>query len=165
MQSLQIAPAESSRRHMRIAVAICLAVLCLTGALFAQTARVPIKPGRIYVGSFGMGDDAEHLKLALAYELGRAGFKVADFEQQADSILTGLIVTRVEGGRPLKRVTVFLKDKAGKPVWNEDIGSTSSASRSDQDAIRQRAQDIATALKKDSAASKASPAAKSSQKK
>lgn len=144
---------------------VCVAVLCLVGVLCAQTPRAPIKPGKIYVGSFGMGDDAEQLKLALGYELGRAGFKVTDFEPQADSTLTGLIVTRVEGGKSVKRVTLFLKDKSGKQIWNGDIGSTSTASRSAQDAIRLRAQDIAQALKKDSAPTKASPATKSAVKK
>ena len=150
---------------MRSVLVTCLAVLCLVGGVLAQTARVPIKPGKIYVGSFGMGDDAEQLKLALGYELSQAGFKVADFEQQADSKLTGLIVTRMEGGKSVKRVTVFLTDKTGKQIWNGDIGSTSSATRSAEDSIRQRAQDIAKALKTDAAAPKATSAAKTTSKK
>lgn len=150
---------------MRVVTGMCVAVLCLASGVFAQTARVPIKPGKIYVGSFGMGDDGEQLKLALGYELGRAGFKVADFEQQADSVLTGLIVTRMEGGKSVKRVTVFLKDKTGKQVWNQDIGSTASANRTAEDSLRQRAQDIAKALKQDSVPPKPVPAAKSAPKK
>ena len=134
---------------MRSVAAACALVLALTVSGWA--ANAPIKTGKIFVGSFGMGDDGEQLRLALGYELGRAGFKVVDFEQQADSTLTGLIVTRVEGGRPVKRVTVFLKDKAGKQLWNQDIGSTSTAA-SEADGIRRRAHDIAGILKKDASA-------------
>ena len=123
-------------------------------ASYAQSARTPVKPGKIYVGSFGMGDDAEQLKLALGYELTLVGFKVVDYEPQADSTITGLIVTRVEDGKPVKRVTVFLKDKKGKQLWNQDIGSTSNATRNDEQGIRQRAHDIARMLKQDSAQNK-----------
>lgn len=116
----------------------------------AQSSQPPLKTGKIYVGSFGMGEDAEQFKLALGFELTRAGFKVVDFEQQADSTLSGLIVTRVDGGLPVKRVTVFLKDGTGKQLWNQDIGSTSSSTRDGKEGIRRRAQDIAKALKQDS---------------
>ena len=133
-----------------IAVTVLLFLAFLPSAS-AQGPKAPIKPGKIYVGSFGMGDDAEQLKLALGYELTHAGFKVVDFEPQADSTLSGLIVTRIETGRPVKRVTVFLKDKAGKQVWNQDIGSTSTSTRNDQQGIQQRAQDIARILKQDAA--------------
>lgn len=142
-------------------VATCLAMLCAVATVSSQAAPTPVKPGKMYVGSFGMGDDAEQLKLALGYELARAGFKVVDFEQQADTTLTGLIVTRAEGGKSVKRVTVFLKDKTGKQLWMQDLGSTSAATRTAQDAIRQRAEEIAKALKKDSSRQKAAPAAKS----
>jgi hypothetical protein len=97
-----------------------------------------------------MGDDAEQLKLALGYELARVGFKVVDFQQQAVSTLSGMITTRVEDGRPVKRVTVFLTDRTGKKLWNQDIGSTSRSTRDDKEGIRQRAQDIAKVLKQDS---------------
>jgi hypothetical protein len=97
-----------------------------------------------------MGEDAEQLKLALGYELSRVGFNVVDYEQQADSTLSGLIVTRVTGGRPVKRITVFLRDKKGNQLWNQDIGSRSGATRDGQQGIRQRAQDIARILKQDS---------------
>jgi hypothetical protein len=130
-------------------VATSVAVAITLGMAFAQAAKAPVKTGKIYVGGFGMGDDADRLKLALGYELARVGFKVVDFEAQADSTLSGLIVTRVEDGRPVKRVTVFLKDKTGKQLWNQDIGSTASATRSDEQGIRQRAQDIAKMLKQD----------------
>ena len=126
----------------------CFVILLLAIVAVGQT-KTPVKTGKIYVGSFGMGDDAEQLKLALGFELTNAGFKVVDFEPQADTTLTGLIVTRVESGRRVKRVTVFLKDKTGKQVWNQDIGSTSSSTRDDQQGIRQRAQDIARMLKQD----------------
>jgi len=132
--------------NMRSVAAVCAVFLALT--VSAGAANAPIKTGKIFVGSFGMGDDSEQFRLALGYELGRAGFKIVDFEQQADSTLSGLIVTRVEGGRPVKRVTVFLKDKAGKQLWNQDIGSTSGAA-SEADGLRRRAQDIAGMLKKD----------------
>jgi hypothetical protein len=115
----------------------------------AQTKAPPIKPGNIYVGTMGAGDDADQLRLALNYELGELGFKVVDFEPQADSILTGLIVTRVENGKSAMRVTTFLKDRrSGKMIWNEDFGSTYATLKSDP--IRQRAKEIAKALKEDS---------------
>jgi hypothetical protein len=135
---------------MRSVAGICAVLLLLTVSILAQGPKVPLKTGKIYIGSFGMGDDAEQLKLALGYELTRAGFKVVDYEQQADSTLSGLIVTRVEGSRPVKRVTVFLKDKSGKQLWNQDIGSTSSSTRDGQEGLRRRAQDIARLLKIDS---------------
>lgn len=119
---------------------------CSTAA--AQTARPPVKPGKIYIGSFGAGDDAEQLKIALGYELGQAGFKVVDFLNQADSWMSGLVVTRVEDGKHTKRVSVFLKDRQGNSLWNQDIGSTFSGARSGSDLIRQRAQQIAKELKK-----------------
>ena len=135
---------------MRRFVAACAVVLLLVGIAVGQSTKTLVKTGKIYVGSFGMGDDADQLKLALGYELAQAGFKVVDFEPQSDSTISGLIVTRVESGKPVKRVTVFLKDKKGKELWNQDIGSTASATRSDEQGIRQRAQDIAKLLKKDS---------------
>jgi hypothetical protein len=135
---------------MRSVTAGCALLLLFTASVLAQAARPPVKTGKIYVGSFGMGDDAEQLKLALGYELTRAGFKVVDYQQQADSTLSGMITTRVEDGRPVKRVTIFLTDKTGKKLWNQDIGSTSSSTRDDKEGIRQRAQDIAKVLKQDS---------------
>jgi len=135
---------------MRCLTAVSAVLLVFVVMALGQSAKVSIKTGKIYVGSFGMGDDAEQLKLALGYELTHAGFKVVDFEQQADSVLSGLIVTRVEGGRPVKRVTVFLKDKTGKQLWNQDIGSRSSSTHNDQQGIRARAEDIAKILKQDS---------------
>jgi hypothetical protein len=118
----------------------------------AQTPRPPVKPGKIFVDSFGMGEDAEQLKVALGYELNRAGLKVVDYQQQADSTISGLIVTRVDGGKQVKRVTVFLKDRSGKTVWNQDIGSTATATRDSRDGIRQRAEEIARVLMRDAAA-------------
>jgi len=135
---------------MRSVTAGCALLLLFTATVLAQSTRPPVKTGNIYVGSFGMGDDAEQLKLALGYELAHVGFKVVDFQQQAESTLSGIITTRVEGGRPVKRVTVFLTDRTGKKLWNQDIGSTSSSTRDDKEGIRQRAQDIAKVLKQDS---------------
>jgi len=117
----------------------------------AQSSRQQVKPGKIFVDSFGMGEDAEQLKISLGYELTRAGFKVVDYEQQAESKLSGLIVTRLEGGKQVKRVTVFLKDRSGRTIWNQDIGSTAVATRDSRDAIRQRAQEITRVLKRDAA--------------
>jgi hypothetical protein len=145
---LSVPAAQGKMEVMRSVAAACAVLLALTIPIWA--ANAPVKTGKIFVGSFGMGDDGEQLRLALGYELGRAGFKVVDFEPQADSTLSGLIVTRVEAGRPVKRVTVFLKDKAGNQLWNQDIGSTASAA-SEADGIRRRAQDIAGMLKKDAA--------------
>ncbi len=139
---------------MRRAIATCAAVVLIAGVVLSQAARTPVKPGKIFIGNFGMGDDADQLKLALGYELAQVGFKVVDFEPQADSTISGLIVTRVEGGRPVKRVTVFLKDKTGKELWNQDIGSTSSSTRKDEQGIRARAQEIARFLKQDSTPTK-----------
>lgn len=116
-----------------------------------QTARPAVKPGKIFIGSFGSGDDAEQLKIALGYELSQAGFKVVDFLNQADSWITGLVVTRVEDGKQTKRVTVFLKDRQGNSLWNQDIGSASNGNRTGSDVIRLRAQQIARELRKDSA--------------
>lgn len=130
-----------------LAVAI-IAVLLATATL-AQTKPAPLKPGSIYVGTMGPGKDADDLRIALGFELAQAGFKVVDFEPQADTVLTGLIVTRVEAGQSAKRVTTFLKDRhTGKMIWNEDFGSTYTASKFDP--IRHRAQEIAKALKEDS---------------
>src|SRR4051812_27774015 len=145
---LSVPAVQGKMEVMRSIAAVCAVVLALT--ISGSATNAPIKTGKIFIGSFGMGDDGEQLRLALGYELGRAGFKIVDYEQQADSTLSGLIVTRVEGGRPVKRVTVFLKDKRGNQLWNQDIGSTSSAA-SEADGIRRRAQDIAGLLKKDAA--------------
>ena len=136
-------------KFMRPLPALCAVLLAFTISVVG--ANTPLKTGKIFVGSFGMGDDGEQLRLALGYELGRVGFKVVDFEPQADSTLSGMIVTRVEGGRRVKRVTVFLKDKNGNQLWNQDIGSTANAA-SEAEGIRRRAQDIAGMLKKDASA-------------
>jgi len=111
----------------------------------AQSSNEPLKTGRIYVGSFGMGDDAEQLKLALGYELGRVGLKVVDFQAQSDSVLSGLIVTRMESGKPVKRVTSFLKSRDGKTVWTQDFGPSDRTTND----LRQRAVEIARRLKRD----------------
>ncbi|MGH9521651.1 MAG: hypothetical protein ACRD3E_03865 [Terriglobales bacterium] len=125
--------------------------LVLAVMVAAQTKPSVVKPGKIFVGSMGTGDDADQLRTALGYELGRAGFKVVDFEPQADSVLTGLIVTRVDEGKSAKRVTTFLKDRrTGKMVWNQDFGSTYKGTNSSDGIIRQRALEIAKILKEDS---------------
>ncbi len=143
-------------RLLRASVtALLLVISCLAAA---QDARPPIKPGKIFIGNFGTGEDADQLKVALGYELGQAGFKVIDFLNQADSWMSGLIVTRVENGKQIKRVTVFLKDRKGNTLWDHDIGANSSGSRQGEDAIRQRAQEIARELKK--ATTPAAPAKK-----
>jgi hypothetical protein len=126
-------------------------VLITSCFVAAQTPRPPVKPGKIYIGSFGSGDDAEQLKIALGYELGQSGFKVVDFLNQADSWMSGLVVTRVEDGKQTKRVTVFLKDRQGNSLWNQDIGSASAGEHKTSDVIRQRAQQIARELKRVSA--------------
>lgn len=124
--------------------------LILAGTVTAQTKAPVLKPGRIYVGSMGSGEDADQLRVAVGYELGQAGFKVVDFEPLADSVLTGLIVTRVDDGKPSKRVTTFLKDRrTGKMVWNQDFGSTYKGPSSRNGIIRQRAHEIAKILKED----------------
>ena len=119
----------------------------------AQTGKDPLKTGRIYVGSFGMGDDAEQLRLALGYELGRVGLKVVDFQGQADSVMTGLIVTRMESGKPVKRVTTFLKSRDEKTIWTQDFGPTDHATND----LRQRAEEIATRLKRDASPTRTRP--------
>lgn len=125
--------------------------LALGGTVAAQAQTSVVRPGKIYVGSMGSGDDADQLRIALGYELGRVGFKIVDFEPQADSVLTGLIVTRVDEGKSTKRVTTFLKDRrTGRMVWNQDFGSTDSLNHSTDGLIRQRAQQIAKVLKEDS---------------
>lgn len=134
-------------------------VLLLVFSVSAQTKPSAVKPGKIYVGSMGSGDDADQLRVALSYELGRVGFKVVDFEPQADSVLTALMVTRVDAGKSATRVTTFLKDRrTGKMIWNQDFGSTYAAAASRDQAIRHRAQEIAQILKEDSIPKK--PAAK-----
>lgn len=130
-------------------VVVIAAVGLLATLAVAQSKSQPVKPGKIYVGTMGTGPDADSLRVALGYELGQAGFKVVDFEPQADSVLTGLIVTRVDEGISAKRVTTFLKDRhTGKMIWNEDFGSTYKSTKVDP--IRQRAREIAHALKEDS---------------
>jgi hypothetical protein len=134
-------------------------LLLLAGAAVSETKPPVVKPGKIYIGSMGNGEDADQLRVALGYELGRAGFKVVDFEPQADTVLTGLIVTRVDEGKSAKRVTTFLKDRrTGKMIWNQDFGSTYAVAMSRNEAIRRRAQEIAHILREDSTAKK--PAAK-----
>lgn len=133
-------------------------VLIICSFAAAQSSRTPVKPGKIYIGSFGSGDDADQLKIALGYELSQAGFKVVDFLNQADSWMSGLIVTRMDDGKQTKRVSVFLKDRQGKSLWNEDIGSASTGAHTGSDVIRQRAQQIAGALKR--AAAPVSPRTK-----
>ena len=131
--------------------------LVLAATVAAQSKPSVIKPGKIYVGSMGTGDDADQLRMALGYELGRVGFRVVDFEPQADTVLTGLIVTRVDGGTSAKRVTTFLKDRrTGKMIWNQDFGSTYRGSASRDGIIRRRAQEIAKILKEDSTPPKTS---------
>lgn len=126
-------------------------ILLMAVSISAQTRTSAVKPGKIYVGSMGSGDGADQLRVALSYELGRTGFKVVDFEPQADSVLTALIVTRVDAGKSATRVTTFLKDRrTGKMIWNQDFGSTYAATASRDQAIRRRAQEIAQILKEDS---------------
>ena len=140
-------------------IATIATAVALTASLAIAQTKAPVKPGKIYVGTMGTGPDADELRVALGYELSQVGFKVVDFEPQADSVMTGLIVTRVDEGKSAKRVTTFLKDRhSGKMVWNEDFGSTYRASKADP--IRQRAEEIAKALKEDS-----TPKAKSHKKK
>jgi hypothetical protein len=138
--------------------AICFLVLILlSNFLFAQTGKPPVKPGKIFVGSMGSGDDAEQLRLALGFELANSGFKVVDFEQQSNTVLSGLIATRMDDGKPVMRATVFLKDRTGKMLWNQDFGAASTSSKSN-DTVRQRAREIAQRLKRDAAPKKTPPA-------
>lgn len=131
-------------------LAVGTTILILACTIAAQTKDPAVKPGKIFVGSMGPGDDADQLRVALGYELGRAGFKVVDFEPQADSVLTGLIVTRVDDGKSAKRVTTFLKDRhTGKMIWNQDFGSRYATTISHNQVIRLRAQQIARILRED----------------
>ena len=83
----------------------------------------------------------------LGYELGRRGFKIVDFQPQADQILSGLLSMKISNGKTTARVTVFLKTKAGKMLWNDDIGGTEAGTRTARQSLQQRANDIADALK------------------
>ncbi len=121
--------------------------LSCCAAMLAQPAQPPLKnPGRIYVASMGETDKADEFRGMLAYELGNVGFKVTDFKQQADTTLSGLLSIRPERGQSLARVTVFLKDPRGNTLWTGDFGATAKPARV-ADTLRQRAEEVARALR------------------
>lgn len=127
---------------------LALLLLLATGSFALDTKASLKKLGRIHVGSMGEGDEGEHFRVMLGYELGRSGFKVVDFEQQADVVLTGLLSTRVQAGRPVVRATVFLKTRDGKTLWTGDFDDTADGKRRNEDTLRRRAEDVAKALKR-----------------
>lgn len=133
--------------RLRTVAGIVFVLMMAAAPLLSNAAKAPLKVGKIYVGSFGMGDDANELRTMLGYELGRRGFKVVDFEQQADQVLSGLLAMKVAGGKTTARVTVFLKARDGNMLWNDDIGGTAAGTRTARESLQQRANDIAEALK------------------
>ncbi len=128
-------------------MALALLLSCCS-AMQAQQGKARLKRSEpIYVGTMGDSDKAEEFRGMVGYELGRAGFKVTDFKQPTDKILTGLLAIREEGRQSRVRATVFLKTADGKTLWTGDFGA-SSRSMPIGDAMRRRATEIATSLRK-----------------
>ncbi len=128
-------------------VALALLLSCCS-AMQAQQGKALLKTSApMYVGTMGDSEKAEDFRAMVGYELGRAGFKVTDFRQQTDKILTGLLAIREEGRQSRVRVTVFLKTADGKTLWTGDFGASSGPMRI-EDAMRRRATEIATSLRK-----------------
>ncbi len=136
-------------------VALVLLLSCCS-AMQAQQGKARLKKSEpIYVGTMGDSDKAEEFRNMVGYELGRAGFKVTDFKQQNDKVLTGLLAIREEGRQSRVRATVFLKAPDGKMLWTGDFGA-SSRPMPIEDAMRRRATEIATSLRKQFAQSTSS---------
>jgi hypothetical protein len=75
------------------------------------------KVERIFVGDMGQGNEAERFRLLLAQELSRANFKTVDRLENADAILTGVLVVRTYEYKSDAKATVVLKNAKGETVW------------------------------------------------
>jgi hypothetical protein len=100
---------------------------------------------KIYIGSFGQGDDSERLRMLLANELTAAGLTPVTEASDAEATLTGILTVQNFGNRTEAHVTASLRDTSGQQIWTGDFGSSFHAGN---DAVNWRAKDIAKSLKK-----------------
>ncbi len=128
-------------------------VLLVAVASVAQAPKPSLTTGtRIYVGTMGDSDQADQFRMMLAYELGRSGFKVVDFESQAGAVLTGILTKRVAGAQSVMRATLFLKTPEGKAMWTGDLDGAPADKR--KDTVRMRAEEAARMLKREASKTK-----------
>ena len=78
--------------------AVALFVVGLAACVTGQTAPPGIKAERVFVGSFGAGDQAARIRQAMVEELRRHGkVKVVDSPEAADGVLTGAADVWIKG--------------------------------------------------------------------
>lgn len=132
-----------------ILLLICL-VFCITksDAFGRQFSPELNKVKSIYVGKMGEGNEAERFRLLLSDELSKKGFDVIDNQGSADAVLTGILSLRVYADTSIARATVALKDRYGKQIWGDDFEPKYSL-KNPKDTVKFRAQNIASALRKD----------------
>ena len=108
------------------------------------------KVEKIFVGDMGQGNEAERFRLLLSQELSRANFKTVDKAEEADAVLTGVLVVRTYELKSDATATVVLKTTKGEKVWESgfDRPKKRKAKRA-KDPVMFQAQDIALRLRDD----------------
>ena len=105
---------------------------------------------RIFVGDMGQGNEAERFRLLLAQELSRANFKPVDKAEEADAVLTGVLVVRTYELNSAATATVVLKTAKGEKVWESGFDPPKKRKvKRPSDPVMFQAQDIVFHLRQD----------------
>jgi hypothetical protein len=108
------------------------------------------KVERIFVGDMGQGNEAERFRMLLRQELSRASFKTVDKAEEADAVLTGVLVVRTYELRSDAKAIVVLKTAKGETVWESGFGSSKKRKmKRPSDPVMFQAQDIVFHLRQD----------------
>jgi hypothetical protein len=102
---------------------------------------------KIYVGEMGTTDEAARFRMLLADELSHEGFTVVEHPNEADGVLTGVLVVRVHAERSATSATLELRSSTGEKIWESDFKPTSKNLR--KDSVRACAKKVAQTLQKD----------------
>jgi hypothetical protein len=105
---------------------------------------------KILVGDMGQGNEAERFRLLLAQELSRANFKTVDKLENADAVLTGVLVVRTYEYKSDAKATVVLKTAKGETVWEAGFDPPKKRKvKRPNDPVIFQAQEIARCLRDD----------------
>lgn len=108
------------------------------------------KVEKIFVGDMGQGNEAERFRLLLAQELSRANFKPVDKAEEADAVLTGVLVVRTYELNSAATATVVLKTAKGEKVWESGFDPPKKRKvKRPSDPVMFQAQDIVFHLRQD----------------
>lgn len=98
---------------------------------------------KIFVGEMGKTDEAERFRILLADALGTKGFTVVDKSEDADAVLSGILIVRTYDDKSSARATVAFKSKYGERFWSGDFEPKFVLFKRVPDTVKARAEEIA----------------------